>query len=65
MTWKVPAGPLKSLNSISAIGPKCTFLFETQFPLFLSPCMTGKRNVSRGAMMHENKLGDGVPTGHP
>lgn len=43
MSLKVPAGPLKSFNSISAIEEKCTFLFETRFPLFLLLCMTGKR----------------------
>lgn len=43
MSLKVPAGPLKSFNSISAVEAKCTFLFETHFPLFLSLCVTGKR----------------------
>lgn len=43
MTLKVSAGPLKSFKSASAIEQKCTFLFETQLPLFLLLCMTGKR----------------------
>lgn len=43
MTWKVPAGPLKFFIFISAVEQKCTFLLETQLPLFLSLCLTGKR----------------------
>lgn len=43
MTLKVSAGPLKSFNSASAIEQKCTFLFETQLPVFRSLCVTGKR----------------------
>lgn len=64
MSLKVPAGPLKSFNSISAIEHKSTFLFETVSPVLVA-MDDREEEVSCGAMMRENKLSDVGAPGHP